>query len=379
MNRPEHIVIIGPVYPYKGGIAQYTGMMYRNLSKQHDVRMISFSRQYPKILFRKEQKDPSSDAFKVEPVEYMLDTADPGSWAKCAESIRSRHPDLVIFQWWHPYFAPCYQSIAKHLGTAKILFVCHNVFPHERFPMDRVLTRNTLQHGDMFIVHSAQDGEDLRTIRKDPLYREAVHPTYATFRQSGITRSAAREKLHLPADAELLLFFGLVRPYKGLGYLIDAMPRIREARPKVRLLIAGDFGKYGDQYRKQIADRGIEAVTDVHGGYLQDSEVEDVFSAADLVVLPYTSATQSGVVQTSFGFEKPVVVTKVGGLPEVVEDGRTGYVVQPENADAIADAVIRFFSEGRADEFMTAIRQGAGRFSWDRMTETIEELWGAVK
>ena len=194
-KKLERIVIIGPVYPYKGGISHYTGLLCKNLRERYEVLMVSYSMQYPKILFRREQRDYKNDSFQVPDTKFWLNTANPRSWRKTAKEVKKFGPDLVIFQWWHPYFAPCYRSLAKKLGGIKILFLCHNVFPHERFLLDRQLCRSALRHGDYFITHSKKDAEDLRTIRQDAKCLVAVHPTYDAFLFQGLSREQARQML----------------------------------------------------------------------------------------------------------------------------------------------------------------------------------------
>ena len=373
-KKKLRIVLVGPVYPYKGGIAHYTGLMYQALAKRHEVKMISYKMQYPKLLFKKEQRDYSADMFKVENTEFRIHTANPLNIISTGRYIRKLGADAVIIQWWHPYFAPCYYILAKCLRHTKIIFVCHNVFPHERFPLDRKLTRMALRQGNCCIVQSGQDEEDLKTILKNPVYERTVHPTYDAFKYKNMTREQARQLLQIRTKDKVLLFFGFVREYKGLKYLIRAMPAIRERIEDVRLLIVGDFGEDKQNYLDLIEANGVGNVTDIYDGYIPDKEVEKYFAACDLVVLPYESATQSGIVQIAYGFEKPVVVTDVGGLPDVVADGRTGYVVEAKKPDKLAEAVIRFYEEGMEEKFVNGVKQEAYRFSWDRMAETIEKL-----
>lgn len=371
----KRIAIIGPVYPYKGGIAHYTGLLCKNLREQFETQMISFQMQYPKILFRKEQKDFENNSFEVQDTKYILHTANPFNWGKCAKQILAGKPDLVIFQWWHPYFAPCYWSLLRKLKGVKTLFICHNVFPHERFPFDRALTKMVLKKGDFFITHSKADAEDLRSIRQEALVCEAVHPTYDAFQFQNLAREEARQRLGLGEQQQVLLFFGFVREYKGLKHLIAALPEIIKRLPKTHLLIVGDFGKDKQEYLELIAQNKMEDFLSIYDGYIPDREVEQYFAASDLVVLPYESATQSGIVQIAYGFERPVVATNVGGLPDVVLDEKTGYLVPPKNPEALADAVVRFFEEQKAGEFAENIRKEASRYSWDRMRENICSLW----
>ena len=375
----KRIAIVGPVYPYKGGIAHYTGLLCKNLREQFETQMISFQVQYPKILFRKEQKDFENNSFEVQVTRYILHTANPFNWGKCAREILAGKPDLVIFQWWHPYFAPCYRSLLRKLKGVKTLFICHNVFPHERFPLDRALTKMVLKRGDFFITHSKTDAADLRSIRKDAAICEAVHPTYDAFQFHNLTQKQARQKLGLGEQGQVLLFFGFVREYKGLKHLIAALPEITQRLPGAHLLIVGDFGKDKQEYLDLIAQNKVEQFLSIYDGYIPDQEVEQYFAASDLVVLPYESATQSGIVQIAYGFERPVVATNVGGLPDVVLHEKTGYLVPPKDSKALADAVVRFFEEQKAEDFAQNIRKEAARYSWDRMRENICSLWEQQK
>lgn len=370
----KNIVLIGPVYPYKGGISHYTGLMYQALSKKYHVDMISYKLQYPKLLFKKEQKDYSNDMFKIENTKYWINTANPFNWIQTASKIKKRNPDLIIIQWWHPYFAPCYRVLAGLLKEYKILFVCHNVFPHERFPLDRKLTKMTLRKGDRFIVQSSLDANDLKTIVKEPVFRQTVHPTYNAFKFENLTKEQGRELLNLGKEEKILLFFGFVREYKGLKHLINALPYVLKEMADVKVLVVGDFGEDKQDYLDLIVKNGVGSSVEIHDGYIPDKEVEKYFAASDLVVLPYESATQSGIVQIAYGFEKPVVVTNVGGLPDVVTDQKTGYVVQPKNPQSLARAIVTYFAEEKEAFFIQNVRAQAYKFSWDRMVEVIEEL-----
>lgn len=381
----KKIILIGPVYPYRGGISHYTGLMYRELSKHYDVEMLSYKMQYPKILFKKEQRDYKNDSFKIDETNFMINTANPFNIIRTANYIKKKKPDMVIIQWWHPYFAPCYFLLAKFMGKQNLTFVCHNVFPHERFPLDKKLTRLTLKNGKHFIVHAKEEEAELRQIMPNPDCRVTPHPSYNAFCFEHMTKAQAREKLGLSMDEKVLLFFGFVRPYKGLKYLIAAMPKIKEQLGNVKLLIVGEFGSAEDKERyenqiKELAEtnkgtvKELETSIVIYDGYMPDREVEKYFAACDMVVLPYESATQSGIVQIAYGFGKPVTVTNVGGLPDVVSDGRTGYVVPPQDEKALAEAVVRYFAEDKEAEFTGNIAAEAYRFSWERMGEVVGEL-----
>lgn len=377
--KKDSIAVVGPVYPYKGGIAHYTGLLYRALAKKYNTEVISYKMQYPKILLKREQKDFSNDTFKVEGAKFAINTANPFNILKVGGQLKRQKPAAVIIEWWHPYFAPCYVLLMSRLKGIKKIFICHNVFPHERFPMDKKLTKMVLSKGDAFILHSETEAQDLLTIKPDADYRVQVHPTYSAFNFNNSTKDEAREILGINKDERLLLFFGYVREYKGLKHLITALSILKKNNmmdklPK--LYIVGDFDGNKDEYMARIADAGIEENVTVVDGYVPDKEVEKYFAASDIVVLPYESATQSGIVQIAYGFEKPVIVTRVGGLPEVVDDEKTGLIIESGDDEALAKAVKHFYDDNMSEAMIDNIKEASYRFSWDRMTETIEELMG---
>lgn len=371
----KKIVLIGPVYPYKGGIAHYTSLLCRALAKKYNVEMISYKMQYPKFLFKNEQKDFSNDMFKVDDAKFLVHTANPINIIRVGRKIRKENAEMVIIQWWHPYFAPCYWILEKAIGRkTKKVFICHNVFPHERFPMDRFLTKLVLKNGDGFIVHSKSDGEDLLTIKQNAVLKQNPHPTYNAFKIKNLTKEQARKELNKSNEEKLLLFFGFVREYKGLKHLLYAMPEIKEQIGQVKLMVVGSFGDDKEAYMQIIEELELSDCVEVIDGYTPDNEVEKYFAACDLVVLPYESATQSGIVQIAYGFEKPVIVTDVGGLPDVVEDGKTGYVVESKNPKALSEKIVDYYVQNKEKEFVQNVRKEAYRFDWDRMVEKINAL-----
>lgn len=376
-----NIVMLGPVWPFKGGIAQYTGAMCAALVKEHTVQAVSFSMQYPKLLYKHPQRDEQNTTFRFTPAVYPLNTVSPVSWQKTARQIKKANPDLVIVQWWHPWFAPCYASVLRKIRkTAPVLFVCHNVLPHEGFPLKERLAKAVLKKGSAYIVHSGQDEADLVRLTGAPLFVHAVHPSYNQFRKRGISKQEARKELNIPEDQEMLLFFGFIREYKGLKHLIRALPRIKAARPNARLYVVGDFFENNKpEYEQLIRETGTSDDITLVDGYLPDDEVEPYFAAADLCVLPYESATQSGVIQIAYSFGLPVVATDVGGLPEVVLNDQTGFIVPPKDENALAEAVIRFFEENKAEAFAESIARENEKYSWDRMIEHIESLYARLQ
>ena len=369
------IAMIGPVHPYKGGIAHYTDLLCRALREDgNEVQLYTFKFQYPKLLYKKPQKDMKSSGFGTNDADFCIHTLNPFNWIRVAGRIKKQKPELIILQWWHPYFAPCFWSICKLLRREKILFVCHNVFPHERFPLDRLLTKWTLGCGRYFITQSKMDARDLLSVKHDAVYRVTPHPTYGMFCKQGMSMQKAREQLQIDQGQRALLFFGFVRKYKGLQYLLEAMKLLKERDFKVQLWVVGDFGEDKDEYVEQIRRFEIGDQVQMVEGYVPDDEVEKYFAASDLVVLPYLSATQSGIVQIAFGFEKPVLVTEVGGLPDVVTNGKTGYVVEPRSAEMIAEAIMDYYINNRREAFVSQIEKEKDRFSWKTFVDTMMEM-----
>ncbi len=371
----RRIVVIGPVYPYTGGISHYTGLLSRALAVHYEVSTVSYSMQYPKILMRREQRDYGNKTFEIKDAQFLINTANPVNWLTSAKKIRAMEPDLVILQWWHPYFAPCYQVLTSRLKGIPLCFICHNVLPHERFPMDAFLTKNTLKPGAFCIVHSRSDGEDLRNMLPDMPFVRHVLPTYNAFKLRGIDRATGRKELGIGEEERMLLFFGYVRKYKGLPYLIRAMGGLVKKDPGMKLYIVGDFGGKKEEYLEMIEKSGAGENIIVRDGYVPDAEIEPYFAAADLCVCPYLSATQSAIVQIAYGFNVPVIATRVGGLPDVVTDNATGYVVEPGDAKALARAIYRYFEEGKQEEFRRNVARESERFSWEKMVECIAEQY----
>lgn len=368
------ITMIGPVYPYKTGLSYYVGLLYRQLIKNHEVKLYSYSMQYPKIMYKKPQKDYEDDVVKIDDVEFVLNSANPFSWMSLAHRINKEKPDLVILQWLHPYFAPCYSILERMLSRKiKIAYNCHNALPHERFPFDKALTKFTLNKADLVIAHSNSDAKVLREMMPKQNVQVNPHPAYNFFKIKDMPKEEGRQILNLSDDNKVLLFFGLVREYKGLKHLLNAMPEIIKKYPEVRLLIAGDFAGGRPAYDEMIEKLEIGDYIQIHDGHIPIPDVEKFFAACDLVVLPYESATQSGVIQASYGFEKPVLATNVGGLPDAVDNMKTGYIVEPLRPDLISEAVTDFFDNDRAAEFKQNVIDSAYKFSWERMEKCLLE------
>lgn len=369
------ICLVGPTYPYRGGISHYNSCLARELAGPHDVHMVNYSRLYPGFLFPgKTQYDDSDSAMRTESAR-LIDSINPFTWIRAGLHIASRRPDAVFVQWWHPYFAPALFVIGRILRMmrrGRIIFICHNVVPHERSPVDRFLSRLAFSAAHGFIVQSGEDRDNLRRIMKGARVEVRPHPIYDFFKRGDLNRDEARGRIGAGAGP-LVLFFGYIRPYKGLRYLLEAMPLIHE-RTGARLFVVGEFYEESGPYMELVRTLGIADIVTFVDRYVANEEVGDFFAASDLVVLPYVSATQSGIVQISLAFDRPVVVTAVGGLPEVVAEGKTGFVVPPEDSQALAEAAVRFFEEGWADRMAPHFVEEKKRFSWSEMAGALERL-----
>lgn len=372
------VLLIGTAYPHRGGIAHFNALLFRALQRRgHDVSMISFTRQYPALFFPgKTQMDRGEAGIRVS-ARPMLDSVNPLSWVRVAQEVRRLRPDLVIFKYWMPFFAPAYTTVswlAKRGRRTRVLFICDNIVPHEQRPGDRLLTALALRTVDFFVVMSESVERDLLQLKPDARYVRVEHPVYEIF-GSPVPYNRARKELGLGQDETVVLFFGYIRRYKGLQLLIEALPRVLRHR-KVRLLVAGEFYENPEPYLSGIRERNLEEFVQLATEFIPNEKVGLYFSAADVVALPYLSATQSGVVQIAYHFDRPVVATPVGGLPEVVLPEKTGIVAEAVNPDAFARALLRFFELKDRVDFAGHIRRFKRKFSWDRMAEAIEELAG---
>jgi glycosyltransferase involved in cell wall biosynthesis len=366
------IVIVGTAHPIRGAMAQLNTILGWHLSKNHSIEIVSFKRQYPKILFPgKTQIDPSKPLFQL-PTKPLIDSINPFTWIKAAEYIRSRQPNLVIFRYWLPFLAPCFGVISflvrRHRET-KVLFICDNVVPHERRLGDATFTRFAFRFVDYFIVQSKSVESDLRRFAPTARYAFVPHPIYDVF-GGLLPKTEARRQLRLP-DERIILSFGYVRKYKGLHLLLDALQLVIRQIP-VKLLVVGEFYDNEENYRRKIQDLGLTDHVMVYSHYIPNEQVAVYFSACDVVVLPYISATQSGIVQLAYNFDKPVIATDVGGLSEVVIDGITGFIVSPSDPARLSQAIVRYYQEAREPDFIKNVRTEKAKYSWDRMVQAVE-------
>jgi glycosyltransferase involved in cell wall biosynthesis len=375
--------LIGVAWPMRGGIAQCTTILATELAKRHRVDLVSFTRQYPSFLFPgKRQLAPSATPLRF-PSTPLVDSIGPFSWERAARHLARGRPDALVYQYWMPFFAPALGTIARRVKRmcrpreVRTIMMVHNLLPHERRPFDGVLTRYVMGATDAYIVQSGAVREDLVRLEPNARFLEVPHPVYNVFGDP-IPKGEARASLGLPADSPLLLFFGFVRRYKGLDTLLRALPAIRAALdPPPRLLVLGEFYEGREETAALVRELGLADAVTIVDEYVPDEMVGRYFSAADAVVLPYKSATQSGIVQIAYQLERPVICTDVGGLGEVVRDGETGFVVPPDDPGALAEAVVRYQRDACETGFMQRIRVEKRKYSWDRMAKAVETLAGA--
>ncbi len=368
------IVMIGPGYPYRGGLAQFNHQLYHHLSRRHAVTFLTFTRQYPELLFPgKTQLDTSREKPPV-PTIRVLDTINPLTYWKTFRLIEAINPDIVLYRYWMPFFAPAFGTIVllTHLKrVAKTVFLCDNIVPHERRPGDRWLTRYAFRYVDGFVVMSQQVENELQMFKPRAPYVRLFHPIFQHF-PPPVTRQQALAKLNLP-NKPTLLFFGFVRHYKGLDVLLHSLQRIRQ-KLDCQLIVAGEFYDDEAEYRQLIKALGLTEAVRLFNRYIPNEDVPYFFSAADVVVLPYRSATQSGIVPVCYYYQKPVIASAVGGLPEVVEPGKTGFLVPPEDPEALAEAILTFYEQGGEKAFQHGLQRARDRFSWEAFTRQLEDF-----
>lgn len=370
------LAVIGPTFPIRGGISHYTTLLVEALRAEHEVLFVSYLKQYPDWLFPgKTQTDGSKDPIASR-CERLISFWDPLSWRRAARRIAASEPDLLIVSWVNPALAVQFlyitRFVKRHSPSTRIVFWCHNVAQHERLPLNSVLTRLAFSYADHFIVTCEESERNLREMRPSASVSIAHLPTLDVFARG--PSDSARRLLGLEPEDRVLLYFGFVRAYKGLMHLLEAMPAARESLPGLRLLVVGEFWEDRAPYDDAVRRNALEGSVTIVDRYVPNEEVGDYFGSADLVVLPYVSATGSGIVPLAYGFGKPVLTTRVGSLPEVVSDGVTGYLVEPGDPDAIAGAIVDFFESGRGPDFAPNVAEARERFTWERFVEVVESL-----
>ena len=366
------LLLLGPAHPYRGGIAASTEQLARTLQQQgHEVDIRTFTLQYPALLFPGKSQFSESSAPKDLTIYRSLNSINPFNWMIQGRRIREKKYDRMIVRYWTPFLAPALGSVcrcAKGSGMAVTALV-DNLIPHERHFWDRPLSRYFTGSVDAFVAMSRQVQEEIIAFCPSKPVTYSPHPVYDIYGPP-IERIEAAKQLGLDATSSWALFFGLVRPYKGLDWLLEAwaMAKKQGATAGKKLLVAGEFYENEEKYRNQVAQLGLREEVVFRNRFIPDHEVAACFSLSDLVVQPYKTATQSGITQIAYHFLKPMIVTNVGGLAEMVPDGVAGLVAAP-NPQAVAEAIARFYTEGPIDRFTAGIRSEKERFSWEALAE----------
>jgi glycosyltransferase involved in cell wall biosynthesis len=357
---------VGPTLPYRSGVAQHTTMLHRALKKAAELTTLSFSRQYPAWLFPGESdRDPFNEGHVEPGVEYLIDSLNPQTWMRAVERLRQARIEALVIPWWTVYFAPCflYLKHACRRAGIPVVFLCHNVSDHEASTYKVLLSKMVLRGARGYCVQSRS--EEARLAELLPGARIVVHPhpLYDQF-------PPASEKLPRRAPLELL-FFGIVRPYKGLDVLLEAMALVE--RRDVHLSVVGEFWKDEKSMIRRIGELGLRDRVDVEARFVSDQEAANHFARCDAVILPYRSASGTGIIPMAYHYAKPVIASRVGGIIDAVVDGRTGFLVEPESPIALARAIDQVTPEGLAALAPNIEKFKAG-MSWEGLSDTLIQL-----
>jgi glycosyltransferase involved in cell wall biosynthesis len=373
------VVIIGPAHPLRGGLATFNQRLAKEFNDRgDDCSIFSFSLQYPSFLF------PGKTQFTDEPapagikIHTVINSINPFNWIKIGNRLKKERPDLIIVRFWLPFMGPALGTILRRVKKnkhTKIVCIADNVIPHEKRPGDKPFTSYFLKSCDAFVTMSEKVMSDLRLFEKDKPAQLVSHPLYDNF-GAILSKQEARNHLGLPATEKIILFFGFIRKYKGLDILLEAMATTQLKSTGIKLLVAGEFYEDEKTYREQIEKLQLSDSLILKTDFIQDSEVKYYLCAADAVIQPYRNATQSGVTPLAYHFEKPMVVTNVGGLPSLVPHEKVGLVVEP-NPGAIAEGILRFYQLGE-DYFIPHLRSEKEKYSWASLVQAITKLADAV-
>ena len=372
----EKVVIIGPAYPLRGGLATYNERLARAFREAGDeVRIVTFSLQYPNFLF------PGQTQFSTEPgptdlaIDVSINSVNPLTWWAVGEKLRREKPDLVVFRFWLPFMGPALGTIARRVRRnrhTRIVAITDNVIPHEKRPGDRPFTRYFLSACDGFVTMSRAVLADLRRLRFKQPAQYQPHPLYDNFGALK-PKAAALEALNLDPRFGYLLFFGFIRAYKGLDILLETFADERLAQLPIKLIIAGEYYEDAAPYEALIQKYNLESRLVRATDFIPNEQVANYFCAADIVVQPYKNATQSGVSQIAYHFERPMLVTDVGGLAELIPAGEVGYVTKAQ-PKAIADALVDFYENSREAEFAAGVWARKKQFSWAEMVAALKSV-----
>jgi glycosyltransferase involved in cell wall biosynthesis len=363
------IAYLSTFYPFRGGIAQFNASLYREFEKEHSIKAFTFTRQYPDFLFPgKTQYVTNDEQADVIPSIQKLDTINPFTYLSTAREIRKFAPDLLIMKYWMSFFGPSLGTVAKKmLPKTKVISILDNVIPHEKRIIDMPFTKYFLKQNDGFIAMSESVKNDLLSLKPDANVLLKPHPLYNHF-GAKLSKSEACKILNIAPDKKTILFFGFIRDYKGLDLLIDAFGKLDNS---YQLVIAGEtYGSF-DKYTQQITELSNKSNVFVFNDYISDARVPSFFSAADVCVLPYKSATQSGITSISYHFDLPLIATDTGGLKESIIHNKTGLIVDEISANAIKDSISRFFDVNMGDSFKTEIQKLKADLSWEKFAREI--------
>lgn len=373
-----NIAIIGSAHPLRGGgISTFNERLAEVLQQQgHTVTIFSFSLQYPSFLFPGKSQHTDEPAPTNLTIHSIINSVNPLNWIKVGNRIKNEKPDLIIVRYWLPFMGPCFGTILRRVRKnthTKIVAITDNVIPHEHRPGDMAFTKYFIKSADAFVAMSKEVLKDLAGFTTRPSVFSA-HPVYDNY-GSRLSKKEACDKLGLDSSGKHILFFGFIRKYKGLDILLDAMKDERIRKAGIQLIVAGEFYGDKDSYLQQIQNNSISDIVHLFTEFIPNDEIRYYFSAADLIVQPYRSATQSGITQVAYHFEKPMVVTNVGGLPEVVPNGKTGFVTNPDSKE-IADAILKFYEPGSLPELEQNIISEKQKYSWDTFINNLMNVAG---
>ena len=370
----KKVIIIGPAHPLRGGgMATFNERLARQFMQDgHQTSIYTFSLQYPSFIFPGTSQYSEEPAPKDLDIKVCINSINPFNWIKVGYRLKKEKADLIVVRYWLPLMGPCLGTIlriAKKNKHSKIVCIADNVIPHEKRFGDKPFTKYFVNPVDAFVVMSEKVLSDLRLFTKDKPAQMVLHPLYDNFGEK-VSKEAARKKLDIDKDEKLLLFFGFIRKYKGLDILLDAMKLIQNTN--IKLLVAGEFYEDQKTFDDQVAQLGIKDNLILHTHFIADSEVKYYLCAADVVVQPYRNATQSGVTPLAYHFEKPMIVTNVGGLPSLVPDNKVGLVAEPDAA-SIAQKIIIYFEKGEG-YFLPHIIEQKKKLSWAKLLEAIFDV-----
>ncbi|MBR0394170.1 MAG: glycosyltransferase family 4 protein [Alistipes sp.] len=372
------IVVLGPAHPYRGGLASIMETMAREYQRRGDeVKIYTFSLQYPSFLFPGKSQTDDKPAPQDLHIERVMNTCNPFNWIMLGLRLRRERPDMVVMKYWTPFMAPCFGTIARIArSNGHTKFVCQidNVEPHEHHIIDKPFNHYYLSAVDGFVYMSDQVGGELAAYTSAPALF-SPHPMFSNF-GNRVERDEACRALQLDANLQYLLFFGLIREYKGLDILLEAWQEVSRKRDDLRLIVAGEFYEDKERYEAMLECLGGKVI--LHDRFIADSDVKYYFSVADALVLPYRTATQSGVTQIAYNFCTPMIVTEVGGLPEIVPDDKVGYVCPP-TVDGVIDSIEQLYQNNNLERFRRNIVQERKRFSWEAMCNKIVEVYNKTK